>query len=100
MPRPLLAAKLRNQIKTLDSDLVVTLKNIRVNDSALGCSGFVTNPNTGAVTYVNTDNNRGRTTRALFRTAENERDFRGGINKFAEYDDLAEEVVNLANRAV
>lgn len=100
MSKILLAVKLRNQIKALDRDLVVELKNVRVNGNALGCSGFVTNPNTGAVTYICTDNNHGTNAQPMFRTAKDTKDYAGGRNHFAAYDDLAAEVVEMANRAV
>lgn len=100
MAQPLLATKLKNQIKALDADLVVELKNVRVNGAALGCSGFVTNPDTGAVTYVCTDNNHGLDTKALFRTARHTKDFTGGRNNFAAYGDLAGEIVQLSHRPV
>lgn len=99
MATALLSTKLKNQIKALDTDLVVELKNVRVNGEALGCTGFVTNPDTGAVTYVCTDNNHGLNTKALYRTAKHTKDYTGGRNNFAAYGDLADEVVKMANRA-
>lgn len=93
--KPFLAIKLRNQILAIDPSLTVSLRNISVNEVKMGCSGFITDPATGHVVYVSTDNNHGLVKKALYRTARDTRDYTGGMNNFAEYDDLAERAVAL-----
>lgn len=55
MTPPLLAVKLRNQLRKLDPTLEVELKNINVNGMKRGCSGYITDPRTGRVIYVDTE---------------------------------------------
>jgi len=91
------AVKLRNQLHNIHPGLRVELKNVRINGVLQGCSGFVTDPRTGNVVYVSTDRNHGTVHNALYRTAKDTRDFTGGHNNFADWDDLAEKVVALLN---
>ncbi len=83
------AVKLRNQIHENDPMLEVTLKNVRINGVLQGCSGFVRDPKTGAILYVNTDRNHGLNSRTLYRTAESLTDYTGGRNQYADYDETA-----------
>lgn len=92
MSTPLAMTKLKNALVKIDPDLKVELKNVRINGQLMGCSGFVTNPDTGQIVYVNTESDLGT---ALYRTAESTRDYRGGQNRFAGYDDLPGSVVSL-----
>lgn len=55
MTPPLLAVKLRNQLRKIDPTLEVELKNINVNGMKRGCSGYITDPRTGRVIYVDTE---------------------------------------------
>lgn len=94
--RPLLALKLRNQILALNDKLTVQLSNIGINGTKMGCSGFITDPDTGRIVYINTDHNHGTSyNRAYVRVARHTRDYRGGINHFSTYDELAEGAVSL-----
>lgn len=94
--KPLAAIKLRNQLLAIRPDLVVKLHNVRVNGALFGCSGFVTDPGTGRIVYVITDHNHGLSyDKALYRTAEHDKDYTGGVNHFATYADLAAKVVEL-----
>lgn len=95
MKPPLTATKLRNQLYRLRPDLIVKLKNVRVNGVTFGCSGFVTNPDNGRIVYVNTDHNHHTLTDTMYRLAANHKDYSGGWNRFAEYDQLANHVVSL-----
>lgn len=87
--------QLRNRLLEIDQTLKVELRNQRVNGRLEGCSGFVTSPASGRVVYVSTDRDLGNLGDALYRTASDTRDFRGGLNKFADNDDLAQAVVDL-----
>ena len=96
--KPLLATKLKNQITAIDSVLIVTLRNVSVNGVKFGCSGFITDPRTGRHVYVNTDHNHQTNTKALYRTAKDTRDYTGGQNHFASYEDLAAAAVSLLKK--
>ena len=96
--KPLLAVKLRNQILAIDSTLSVKLRNVSVNGVKFGCSGFITDMNTGRIVYVDTDHNHHTNTTALYRTARDSKDYTGGPNNFASYEDLAEAAVALLKR--
>jgi ribosomal protein L10 len=95
MIKPLLSTKLRNQIHAIDSVLLVTLRNISVNGVKFGCSGFIYDPRTDRTVYVNTDHNHQTNTRALYRTARDTKDYTGGPNHFASYEDVAAAAVKL-----
>lgn len=85
--------KVKNRLRKLRPDLVADLRNVRVNENLRGCSGFVTDPATARVVYLNTEasHNLG----ALYRTATSTRDYRGGPNNFCATDKIAEHVVTL-----
>lgn len=55
MTPPLLSVKLRNQLRKLNPALEVELKNININGMKRGCSGYITDPRTGRVIYVDTE---------------------------------------------
>lgn len=93
---PLAATKLRNALRRIDPDLEVKLKNIRVNSDLRGCSGFVVDPATSKVVYVNTESLSG--TQAMLRTATSTRDFTGGRNHFVTHDELPGAVVDLLGK--
>lgn len=86
------AVTLRRQLLALDPSLTVTLKNVRINGALQGCSGFVVSGR--GVVYVSTDRNHGTNSRALYRTALDTRDYRGGTNHFADFADTARAVVD------
>lgn len=96
--KPFLAVKLRNQILAIDPTLEVSLKNVAVNGVKMGCTGFITDPRTGRHVYVCTDNNHGLVKDALYRTAQHTRDYTGGMNNFAKYDELAVKAVELLKK--
>lgn len=94
--QPLAAIKLRNRLLALRPDLVIKLRNVRVNGALFGCSGFITDPETGRIVYVNTDHNHGISyNNAYYRTAEHDKDFTGGRNHWATYDELPAKVIKL-----
>lgn len=96
--KPLLAVKLKNQILAIDSTLAVSLRNVSVNGVKFGCTGFITDLNSGKVVYVNTDHNHHTNTTALYRTARDSKDYTGGPNNFASYEELAAKAVALLKR--
>lgn len=89
------ATKTKNRILDIDDTLIVELRNVRVNGALFGCSGFITNPRTGRVVYINTDHNHHTVREALYRTAKDNKDYTGGQNNFAGFDEIAEKAVAL-----
>lgn len=98
MPAPLLANKLHNRIKALDGTVEISLRNVRVNGESLGCSGFIVDPKTNAHVYIDTDNNHGTNTKALYRRAKHAKDYTGGMNHFTSYDQVAEDALALLKK--
>lgn len=94
--KALLATKLRNELRAIKPNFQVQLRNVDVNGVKMGCSGFVTDPATGRVVYLNTDHNHGTNfDRAYFRVARDTTDFHGGRNHFSGYTELAEAAADL-----
>ena len=57
-----------------------------------GSSGFIKDPKTGMLVYFSTNAHNGK---VLYRTANNERDFGGGLNNYADFEDLPRAVKTL-----
>lgn len=93
--KSLLAVKLKRELLAVNAGLTVQLKNVDVNGVKTGCSGFVTDPASGRIVYISTEPVYGPVRRAMFRVARDTRDYRGGINHFAGYGELAEAVTDL-----
>lgn len=94
--KALLATKLKNELLALKPDLQVKLRNVAVNGVKMGCSGFVADPGTNRVVYLNTDHNHGTNyDRAYFRVARDLKDYHGGINHFSGYTELAKAAADL-----
>lgn len=94
--KPLLALKLKNDLLAINAGLTVQLKNISVNGTKMGCSGFITDTKTGRVVYLSTDHNHGTSyDHAYFRVARDTKDYRGGLNHFSGYTELAKAAVAL-----
>lgn len=89
--------KLRNAIRKIDPSLRIELRNVRINQSLQGCSGFVSDESTGRVVYVSTDRNHGTVRDILVRVARHTKDYTGGRNRFVEYtaEDAARGIVEL-----
>lgn len=93
--KPFLAVKMKNELLAINPKLKVELKNVTINGNKLGCSGFVTDPETGRTVYVNSDNNHGMNRTAYYRAARHTKDFTGGLNHSQRYEDLSRSVVSL-----
>lgn len=91
--------KVKNAFKRVAPDLVLSLRNSRVNGQLQGCTGFVTDPATGRVAYLSTDANHGTNSQALYRTAAHDKDYQGGTNRFCDVDELPERVIDLLREA-
>lgn len=74
------------------------IKNISINGQKRGCSGFITNLDTGKVCYITTEpffdgkNGSGlygnRNMAIMMRTAKDTRDFHGGFNNWLPFSDI------------
>ena len=97
----ILSTKLKNAINKHANgmDLTFTLKNISINGSKRGCSGFIRNNANGSVVYVNTEEVfLTSVTRYMYRYAYDELDYRGYRNRWANtLDELATEICRLLN---
>lgn len=94
----LLMTRLRNQLNAIDPALETKLSNICINGQKRGCSGFITDPATGAIVYVHVEDNdysRNAGANAYFRTAKSTRDYQGGRNHLTTKVELAYEAVQL-----
>ena len=90
----ILSTKLKNAINSHANgmDLTFTLKNISINGSKRGCSGFIRNNVNGSVMYVNTEICRCDLL-YMYRYADHEKDYIGYRNYWANtLDDLASEI--------
>lgn len=80
------------------------IKNVIANGQKKGCSGFITNTETGKICYITTEpffDGRGGSglwgnnkKAVMMRTAESTTDYRGGINYFTS----PEKIVQMAER--
>lgn len=102
----LLATKLKNRIllatRPEDMPLKIELKNIIVNGQKRGCSGFVTNMQTGSCVYIDTEKSvfGPLSDKCLYRYARDNKDYssnrlQNGWNCWATDDELPKQVVKL-----
>jgi hypothetical protein len=89
----ILSTKLKNAINKHANgmDLTFTLKNISINGSKRGCSGFIRNNANGSVMYVTTERSCATFLKPyMYRYADNEKDYKGYHNRWANtLDELA-----------
>ena len=80
----ILSTKLKNAINkhAEGMDLTFTLKNININGSKRGCSGFIRNNANGSVMYVTTEVCR-CDLHYMYRYADHEKDYTGYRNRWA-----------------
>lgn len=93
----ILAVKLKNAIKkeaaNNNMELVSSLKNIIINGEKRGCSGFVRNVKNGSVIYVDTEKPVLSNLHYMYRYAEDEHDYRGYRNRWADtFEELVKDV--------
>lgn len=102
----LLATKLKNRIllaaKPEDLPLKIELKNIVINGAKRGCSGFVTNMQTGSCVYMDTEKSvyGPLSDKCMYRYARDSKDYssnrlQNGWNRWATDDELPEQVIRL-----
>jgi hypothetical protein len=88
----ILSTKLKNAINAHANgmDLTFTLKNISINGSKRGCSGFIRNNANGSVMYVTTEAPCRCDLLYMYRYANHEKDYTGYHNRWANtLDELA-----------
>lgn len=86
--------KVKNAIHKINPSLTFKLSNIRINGQLRGCSGFITNPNTNKIAYINTESVLSNH-KILYRTAEHNKDFTGGSNQYTDVDNYAKCIIGL-----
>ena len=91
----ILAVKLRNAIKkeaeNSGLNLEFSLRNIVINGSKRGCSGFIRNMRNDSVVYVDTEKLALSNLHYMYRYAEDEHDYRGYRNRWANtFDELVQ----------
>lgn len=92
-----LKAKLQRDINAqTNTHLIFHLKNIRINQRLVGCSGFVENPGNGKIIYVNTEKSPYGpvSDKNLYRNAKHLRDYTGETNAFASNNDLPQAIID------
>lgn len=98
----ILKAKLKNAIDNANAKglpLQFTLNNVKVNGSKRGCYGFVRNTDNGSVVYVTTEEPCLSSLHYMYRYANDERDFRGYNNNWANtLDELASSIVKFLEK--
>lgn len=98
MGKPVTMTTVKNRLKKIAPDIEPHLRNVRINGHTHGCSGFLRDPATDRIVYINTDLNHGTAREALYRTAEHLKDFTGGHNQFCEFAEITERAVELLRR--
>jgi len=90
----ILKTKLKNIFQGLD--YTFNLKNIDINGSKRGCSGFITNNKNNKVCYITTEASEASWLKpVMIRTAKNIKDYTGGINNFIDTIDIVKKVTSL-----
>ena len=91
--------KVKNELAQSAPGLKHKIENIRVNGQLRGCSGFISDPVANRVVYINTEASDQTHTMALYRTARNERDYKGGRNRRCPLraSDIVTAVIELIN---
>lgn len=97
MGKPVTATIVKNRLKKIAPHIEAHLSNVRINGHIHGCSGFLRNPETGKIVYINTDLNHGINRQAMYRTAEHLKDYTGGRNHFCDFGEITECAVELLN---
>lgn len=93
------ATKMRNALRALDPTLIFDLRNININGRLMGCSGFITDPATGNIVYLSTEDNPGPLLgHAVYRTAKHTKDYSGGLNHMCLCEDLPTNVIELLRK--
>lgn len=109
--KPILTTKLKNMFN--DQDYMFNLKNISINGQKTGCSGYIYNPMTGLVLYVNTEKSvaswlKETMVRYVSFKEKNEKDFSKSkftngtenVNVFCDRDELASTIIKMLEKKI
>lgn len=107
--KPILTTKLKNMFN--DQNYMFNLRNISVNGRKVGCSGYIYNPSTGLVLYVNTERSvaswlKETMARYVSFQEENKEDFSKSkfttgvenVNVFCDRDELAPTIIKMLEK--
>ena len=97
----ILSTKLKNAISKANpsGEYEFCLKNVVINGSKRGCSGFVKSASNGSVVYVTTELTCMPQLGFMYRYADNTKDYTGYHNRWAKgLKDLSENIVNLLQK--
>lgn len=87
--------KMRNAMRKAGYELV-NARNERRNNVLEGSFGFIKDPVSGRLVYFSADASACfKSDEVLYRTAKHDHDYIGGINRYANFKELAESVRNL-----
>ena len=87
--------KVRNAMRKLGYELI-NARNDRCNNVLEGSSGFIRDPATGKLVYFSADASACfNGDKVLYRTARHEKDYTGGINRYADFSELGQAVKKL-----
>lgn len=95
----ILSVKLKNAVKKMlgekADELGFEIKNIRINGSPKGCSGFIYHKETGKTLYVTTEPLNNGITRGqiMYRTAKHLKDYTGGYNRWVSFQQFVDSEV-------
>lgn len=108
--KPILCVKLKNMLKE-HGDYAFAISNIIINGQKRGCSGYIYNPATGLILYVNTERSiasflKETMVRYVDFQKENKKDFSkskftNGIenrNVFCDRDELVPTIVKMLDK--
>jgi len=94
----ILATKMKNVLKKANEnygyDLQFDIKNININGSKRGCSGFVTNKENGSCVYINTELTGCSWLELMYRYADNNKDYKGYRNRWGGDDNNINEMAD------
>ena len=90
MGNPVSMTIVKNRLKKIAPHIEPHLSNVRINGHVHGCSGFLRDPETGAIVYISTDLNHGTARQAMYRQATSLKDYSGGRNHFCDFDEITE----------
>lgn len=86
---------LQNRVRQYLPNVEFHLKNVNVNESKRGCSGFIVNTKTDTILYVQTEDTFNQN-RVLFRYARDLKDYVGFYNQYSPTanDEFIEAIVH------
>ena len=92
----LLMTKLKNGLKK-KGNFEFKLSNININGRKVGCSGFIINPESGVIVYVNTEKSYyyPLSCKNLVRYAKTDSDYTGLHNEFVTDDNIVKMIVSM-----